>query len=71
MNEIIGEKIPLNNLKFKNCLFVVTNIVENSDKEKVDKEGSSSFRNDDARDVIIFGVDNSSSSHTDNCKNNF
>ena len=24
-----------------------------------------------ARNVIIFGVDNSSSSHVDNCKNNF
>ena len=24
-----------------------------------------------SRDVIIFGIDYSSSSHTDNCKNNF
>ena len=24
-----------------------------------------------ARNVVIFGVDNSSSSHSDNCKNNF
>ena len=30
-----------------------------------------SFGNDSARNVIIFGVDNSSVSHTDNCKNNF
>ena len=28
------------------------------------------FDNDAARNVIIFGVDNSSSSHADNCKNN-
>ena len=28
-----------------------------------------SFRNDYARNVIIFGVDNSSSSHTPNMKN--
>ena len=30
-----------------------------------------SFGNDCARNVIIFGVDNSSSSHADNRKNNF
>ena len=30
-----------------------------------------SFDNDTARNVIIFGVDNSSSSHADNRKNNF
>ena len=29
------------------------------------------FCNDFARNVIIFGVDNSSASPTDNCKNNF
>ena len=33
--------------------------------------GSWSFDNDTARNVIIFGVDNSSSSHADNSKNNF
>ena len=68
------------NFKFKNCLFGVTNIVKNSDKEKYvysgygitfDSAGSWSFDNDTARDVIIFGVDNSSSSHADNRKNNF
>ena len=36
-----------------------------------DGEGSWSFGNDFARNVIIFGVDNNSSSHTDNRKNNF
>ena len=29
------------------------------------------FCNDFARNVIIFGIDNSSSSHADNQKNNF
>ena len=33
--------------------------------------GSWSFSNDFPRNVIIFCIDNSSSSHTDNCKNNF
>ena len=33
--------------------------------------GSWSFGNDFARNVIIFGVDNSSWFHSDNCKNNF
>ena len=36
-----------------------------------DGEGSSSFDNDYVRNVVIFGVDNSSSFHTDNKKNNF
>ena len=36
-----------------------------------DRLGSWSFGNDFARKALIFGVDNSSSSHTDNRKNNF
>ena len=36
-----------------------------------DSVGSWSFDNDIARNVIIFGVDNSSSFHADNQKNNF
>ena len=36
-----------------------------------DGAGSGSFDNDFASNVIIFGVDNSSWSHTDNSKNNF
>ena len=68
------------NLKFKHCLFGATNIVKNSDKEKYvycgqritfDSAGSWSFDNDFARNVIIFGVDNSSSSHSENRTNNF
>ena len=69
-----------NNFKFENCLFGPTNIVKNSDKEKYvysgygitfDSAGSWIFDNDFARNVIIFGVANSSSSHSDNRKNNF
>ena len=36
-----------------------------------DGKGSGSLNNDSARNVIIFGVNNSSSSHTDNQKNDF
>ena len=54
--------------------------MKNKDKEKYvysgygipfDSASSWSFDNDIARNVIIFDVDNSSSSHADNCKNNF
>ena len=71
---------PTYNFKFKNCLFGATNIVKNCDKEKYvyrgyriasDSADSWSFDNDFARNVISFGVDNSSSSHSDNSKNNF
>ena len=37
----------------------------------LDVGDSWSFGNDFARNVIIYGVDNSSSPHIDNCKNNF
>ena len=56
----------------------MTNIVKNSDKEKYvysgygmafDRKDSWSFNDDTARNVIIFGVDNSSLSHTGNLKN--
>ena len=68
---------PANNFKFKNCLFGATGVVRNSDKEKYvcssygitfDSTGSWSFDNDTTRNVIIFGVDNSSLSHADNRK---
>ena len=71
---------PTNNFKFKNCLFGATNIIEKSDKEKYvysgygitfDSADSWSFGNGTARNVTVFGVDNSSSSHVDNHKNNF
>ena len=69
-----------NNFKFKNCLSGATNRVKNSDKEKYiykgygitfESTGSWSFDNGIARNVIIFGLDNSSSPHSDNPKNNF
>ena len=71
---------PTNNFKLKNWLFEATNIVKNSDKEKYVYNGYGitfdsadfwSFDNDTARNVIIFDVDNSSSSHSDNQKNDF
>ena len=71
---------PTNNFNFKNCSFGATNIVKNSDKEKYvykeheitfDSGGSWSFDNCTARNVIIFGVDRSSSLYDNNCKNNF
>ena len=71
---------PTDNFKFKNCIFGVASKVENSDKEMYpcngygitfDSAGSWSFVNDFARNVIIIVVDNSSSFHSHNCKNNF
>ena len=62
-----------NNSKLKNCLFGVTNIVKYSDKEKYvysgygitfDSADSWSFHNHFARNAIIFGVDNASSSQS-------
>ena len=59
---------PTNYFKFKNCLFGAISIVKNSDKEKYvyreygitfDSAGSISFSNGTARNIIIFGVDNS------------
>ena len=71
---------PTNNFKFKNYLFGVTSIVRNSNKEKYvcsaygirfDIAGSWSFDIDSARNIMIFGVYNSLSSHAENSKNNF
>ena len=71
---------PFSNFKLKNCLFSAANIVKNSDEEKwvyngygiaFDCAGLWNFDNEFAKNVVIFGVDNSSSSHTDNRKNNF
>ena len=68
-----------NNFKFKNCLFGGTNTIKNNGKEKYlcsgyritsESAGSWSFGSDFSRNVTIFGVDNSSSSHSDNRKNN-
>ena len=73
-------KNPLRNFTTKSCLFGVTSIVKNSDKEKYvysgygiafERKGEWRFDNDTARNVVIFGVDKGSSSHADNLKNNF
>ena len=61
-------------------MFGASNIVKNSDVGKYlysgygivfDGKGEWNFDNDYARNVIIFGTDNTSSSHADNLKNNF
>ena len=71
--------IRLTNSKFKKHLFGATNIVKNSDKSKgvytghgigFDGGSSWSFVNDFHQNIIIFGVDNSSSPHADKHKNN-
>ena len=71
-------KNPVNNFKLNNLVIGATNIVENSDKEEwvysgyriaFEGAGSWSFDNDFDRNVIIFGVDNISSSYSDNRKN--
>ena len=64
----------------KYFLFGTTNIVKTSDKTKrvysgcgtaFAGKGSWSSVNGIARNVLIFGVDNSSWSHSDNSTNNF
>ena len=71
---------PSNKVEFKNFLFRPTNIVKNSDKEKyvysgygmkLDNAGSQSFDNNFAKNIILLGVHKSSSSHSENWKNNF
>ena len=77
---LLGQEILLIISKFKNCLFVATNTVKNSDKEKYvykvcgitfDIAVSWNFDNDTARKVITFGDNNNSSSHVENVKENF
>ena len=67
---------PTNNFKFKNCFFGANSIVKYSDKKKLVYSGYGitfdgaawwNFGNDFAWNDVIFVVDNSSSSHTDNC----
>ena len=75
-------KNPLDNFIFKNCLFGATNIFKNSNKSKCwwvysgygiafDVKGELSFGNGFARNAVIFGADNNSSSHSDKLFNNF
>ena len=71
---------PTNNFPVKNCLFGTVKLARNAIKSKFtysgggiafNEERSLSFGNDFARNVVIFSVDNISSSHTGNQKNNF
>ena len=73
-------KVMLRNFTLKKCFFAATNTVKDIDKEKFvygrygiafDGKGEWRHGNDYARNVIDFGVDNSSSSHTDNPKKYF
>ena len=68
-----------NNSRLKYCVLGVPNMAK-SDKSKnvcngygigFDGTGSWEFGNDLAKNIVIFGVDNSSSTHIDDCKNNF
>ena len=61
-------------------MFGATDVVKNSDKEKWVFSGywitfygkhRWNFSNEFARNVLIFGIDKSLSSHGDNCKNNY
>ena len=62
-------KIPLRNFTLKNCFFGATNIAKNIDKEKYVYSGYGIAFDGNLMmtllEVLIFGVDNSSSSHTD------
>ena len=69
-----------NNFKLINCLFGTVKLTRNADKSKFSYKGQEivfdgksfrSFDNDTAKKVVIFCVDNSSSPHIDNPKNNF
>ena len=71
---------PINSFTLKNYFFGTVNLVRIAIKSKFtyndqgtafDGEDSWSLDNDYARNAVVFDVDNSSSSHTDNRKNNF
>ena len=73
----VWSKTTFRNFTLKCCLFGASNILKNSDKEKYmykrygiafNGKGKQSFENDYSRNVIIFGVNNSLSSHADNIK---
>ena len=70
----------LNFFMLKNGLLGATNVVKNNDECICMYSGygiafvgavSWSFDNDFARNVVIFGVDNKSSSYSDFCKKSF
>ena len=80
MIQIFGQKFHSELLDEKSCLFRATNITKNHDKEKYlysgyavafDRKSLWIFNKRFARNVIIFRIDNSSSSNTDSLKNDF
>ena len=71
---------PANSFSLKDCLFGTVKLTKNADKSKFtyngrgiefDGKGSWSFSNGFARNVTIFVVNNTSSSHMDIQKSNF
>ena len=77
---IAWSKNSTNNFKLENSLISATNILKNSDKEMwvytgygiaFDEACSWNISNDFARNVKLFGINNSSSSHTDIRKKKF
>ena len=71
---------PVNCFSLKDCLFGTVKLTKNADKSKFtyngrgiefDGKGSWSFSNGFARNVTIFVVNNTSSSHMDIQKSNF
>ena len=79
-DSVTWPKILLRKFTLKICYFGATDIVKSCDKDKWVYSGYGiafdggdwwSFGNGTAGNVIIFGVDNSSSSHAENLKNNF
>ena len=71
---------PNNTFTLKTCLFGTAKLTKNVDKSKFTYNGRGtsfngkgywSFDNDTARNVVIFGVDISSSPHINNLKNDF
>ena len=80
MIQMLGQEIILIISNLGIVSFGATSIVKYRDKEKYvyrgqgitfDSAGSQSFDCDTAENVIIPGVDNSSSTHSDYCNNNF
>ena len=65
-------KVSLNNFALTNCLFVATNIVKDGDEKKwvysgyriaFDRAGLLNFGKDFSKNILIFDVANSSSTH--------
>ena len=65
-------RCPTNNVRLTNCLFGTdkSKFPDNGRGMPFDGEGFQSFDHESARNVVIFGVDNISPSHTDNRNNN-